>query len=206
MLKISNRLPQTHNDDMSDAGAEEAALRALNRMGSRKGAAKPAATLRLSSNTDNTGTARKRRFVRDGDVPVEHHQLARTSARPVAASTGADEVRLNKALENERRARGDAERQIHDLEVAQRSLTTRLGHAEVLMAELKQTLAVRDQELADRTAELVRERATVQQAAEEIRALRKQIRKSSARNESAGIHDDVPTDENGQQPIKWWKD
>lgn len=202
-------------DDLIDHDVEQAALRALNRMGSQK-ATSPSSNnrrnesepLRLSSRPtmESTGQMRKRRFVRDGDIPVEHNSFSRSPSRPSPLTSSGDNgvKTANKTLENEKRARQEAERQVHELEAAQRSLETRLGHAEVLVSELKQALATRDMELADRNVELRNERAAMQQVLAEMRELRQKAKKSPRQLQFSD--DALGQDEEGQQPVKWWKD
>ncbi|WP_338422272.1 hypothetical protein [Acetobacter musti] len=212
-LKTRHPLSTDTQEDLLEPGAEEAALRALNRMGSHKAgkpASRPVQSGRSSDDSSrltlrspqDTNQVRKRRFVRDGDIPVEHHSLSRSQARAApAVSTEATAPQNNRALEAERRARADAERQIHDLEVAQRSLETRLGHAEMLLTELKQTLATRDMELADRNHELAAERAAGRAAQQDIKSLRQQLKTTSPKEDRAEASaNDEP------QPVKWWKD
>ena len=202
-------------DDLIDHDVEQAALRALNRMGSQK-VASPSSNnrrnenepLRLASRPtmESTGQMRKRRFVRDGDIPVEHNSFSRSPSRPSSLMASGDNgvKTANKTLENEKRARQDAERQVHELEAAQRSLETRLGHAEVLVSELKQALATRDMELADRNVELRNERAAMQQVLAEIRELRQKAKTTQRQLQFS--EDNLDQDEEGQQPVKWWKD
>lgn len=208
-------------DNLTDHDAEEAALRALNRMGSHKASAPTSGgnvprqnaprqndqQLRLSprAGQDAAGQFRKRRFVRDGDVQVEHNPFSRPAARTTSAQSGDSETKLaNRALEAERRARNDAERQVQELETHQRSLETRLGHAQVLVAELKENLATREAELAAMRLELAGEQLALQQARADIKALRQQTRSVPQKNVASPR--DVEMDEEGQQPVKWWKD
>ncbi|BCK77013.1 hypothetical protein AA0242T_0280 [Acetobacter aceti NRIC 0242] len=215
---LLKRSPQADllEDNLTDHDAEEAALRALNRMGSHKANAPASGNsaprqndqqLRLTprSGQDAAGQFRKRRFVRDGDVQVEHNPFSRPSARNAPAHSGDSETKLNnRALEAERRARNDAERQVQELETHQRSLETRLGHAQVLVAELKESLATREAELAAVKMELAGEQLALQQAHAEIRALRQQAK--SAPSKTASVQREVEADEEGQKPVKWWKD
>ncbi|WP_242010043.1 hypothetical protein [Acetobacter conturbans] len=207
-------------DEPVDHDVEQAALRALNRMGSHK--AKPSSSpsssgerpkandqLRLSPRPaqDSSGQFRKRRFVRDGDIPVEHNPFSRAPARATLSVSGDSDTKVaNRALENEKRARAEAERLVHELEMSHRSLETRLGHAEVLVSELKQALATRDMELAERTVELENERAAVKLAHAEIKAFRQQTKSTSVKPKSGSNDAEIAVDEDGQQPIKWWKD
>jgi uncharacterized coiled-coil protein SlyX len=217
LLKIFPSGAGAPDDDLIDRDIEQAALRALNRMGGQKsggerGGERPRTTepLRLSPRSQqdaSTMATRKRRFVRDGDIPVEHTPFPRAPARAAVHPSGdTSSIAAGKALEVERRARVEAERHAHELETSVRSLETRLGHAEVLVSELKQALATRDMELADRTVELGNERALVKQAHDEVRQLRQQLRERASRKTAVSATEDVATDENGQKPIKWWKD
>ncbi|AQS85434.1 MAG: hypothetical protein ABF876_03920 [Acetobacter aceti] len=203
-------------DNRTDHDADEAALRALNRMGSHK--ANPGVSgsnaprqndqqLRLQprAGQDAAGQFRKRRFVRDGDVQVEHNPFSRPAARTAPAHSGDSETKLNnRAFEAERRARGDAERQVQELETHQRSLETRLGHAQVLVAELKQSLEARETELATLRKELAGEQLMLKQAHAEISNLRQQVRAMSSKK--TAIQVEAEGDEEGQKPVKWWKD
>ncbi|GBR02191.1 hypothetical protein [Acetobacter oeni] len=217
-LKAKHPLDTDPQEDLLEAGAEEAALRALNRMGSHKGSkpvSRPVQSGRPAEDTSSrlslrspqdTNQVRKRRFVRDGDIPVEHHNFSRS--QPRATPFAAAETALpqnNRALEAEKRARADAERHAHDLEVSQRSLETRLGHAEMLLTELKQTLATREMELADRTAELATERASRQALRQEMKSIRPSPKPASVK-ESRPETGHIVAGTGEPQPVKWWKD
>ncbi|NHO31602.1 hypothetical protein [Acetobacter fallax] len=217
-LKTKHPLATDSQEDLLESGAEEAALRALNRMGSHK-AGKPVSRPVQSGRTSDdssrltlrspqdTNQVRKRRFVRDGDIPVEHHNFSRSQQRTAQSGTiEANVPQNNRALEAERRARADAERHAHDLEVAQRSLETRLGHAEMLLTELKQTLATRDMELADRNTELAAERANNQTVQQEIKSLRQQVKAPGTKTREDTTARAVSTSAGEPQPVKWWKD
>lgn len=205
---------------MPDVSAEETALLGLSRLGPPKGGKTGTPRLSLArrpgEDTAPRGTTRhvadslqtrKRRFVRDGDVPVEHHTLNRGPARTTVSHNieTLDPSRQTREVDELKLARDIAERRVHELEAAQRSLETRLGHAEMLVTELKQTVATRDLELADRTSELAQERLAGKAAVQEIRNLRQQIRLATEKSSlSEPVEED--RDENGQQPVKWWKD
>lgn len=202
------------SDDFLEPGAEEAALRALNRMGSHKSSSRPAPRPAPSSRPSDSSSsslrtphegsqARKRRFARDGEVPVEHHSLSRTQSRTATLNPAAPTL-SGKALEAEKRARADAERQVQELETARRSLTTRLGHTEMLLAELKQTLAARDTELADRTAELAARNADYEACQQELRALRQQLKATPRTEKPKTAREPAVSAE--PEPVKWWKD
>ena len=95
--------------------------------------------------------ARKRRFVRDGDVPVtilsgRGHHTAETQEMGGSAAAPVNRLELaERALAGERSAREQAERAQHDALASLRDLQTKLGHAELSHREtLKAGEALRE--------------------------------------------------------------
>ncbi|MBO1358679.1 hypothetical protein J2D73_02555 [Acetobacter sacchari] len=206
-------------DSHVDSSAEEAALRAaLNRLGSQRAPSPPRtgntprpvndAPARLSLRpTMDQNQQRKRRFVRDGDVQVERQALTRPTGRTAhfSETESVDLDRHKRLLDDERRLREQAERQLSELETSHRTMKTRLGHAEMLLNELKQSLATRNMELADRTAELSAERSGRQAALAEIKDLRAQIAAAPKKRERVARQQEL-TLADEPEPVKWWKD
>lgn len=212
-------LPVVDRDN--EEGLEEASMRnALERIGHsarpRQSAApqpRPAA-----ENANN----KRRRFVRDGEVQVEKHSLARTTPRTVALprvagssravhfneDDNSELSRLRRQLAEEKLRVEDSERQLAEMQAAQRGLTTRIGHADALIAEQKNKLAEREAALALAGREMRAGRRQIEELEAEMAALRRQLdakprgrpRKEAEQQAEVEVTADEP------QPVKWWKD
>ncbi|MFT8676351.1 MAG: hypothetical protein ABF791_10840, partial [Acetobacter sp.] len=200
-MNTSSFLSSSPSDRQEEEGLEEASMRnALERIGhSSAGAGRAAAR-------PTPDAAKRRRFVRDGEVPVEKHLLGRASAPRTAASprlggsaravhfSDDDHSELSRARRNlaeEKLRAEEAERQLADLQAAQRGLVTRLGVAETLVRDVQAKLAERDAALAQSARDL---RATQQMLAKreaDILVLNQQV--EAARDSAAqAVAQDTP--------------
>ncbi|MFT8862035.1 MAG: hypothetical protein ABF916_03470 [Acetobacter fabarum] len=203
-----------------EEGLEEASMRnALERIGhSARPRSSAAPQPRPAAENANT---KRRRFVRDGEVQVEKHSLARTTPRTVAApriagtsravhfneEDNSELSRLRRQLAEEKLRAEESDRQLADMQAAQRGLTTRIGHADALIAEQKNKLAEREAELALAGREIRAGRRQMEEQEAEIAALRRQLDakpRGRPRKEPEVVEAEVRAEE--PQPVKWWKD
>lgn len=221
-MKTPSFLSTSRGEDKRDEAFEEASLRnALERLGSpsraRAGTPRPAS---------DPAQGKRRRFVKDGDVQVEKHSLARTTPRTLAMPrTGttsravhfSDEEnsevsKLRRQLADEKLRFEDAERQIESLQTTQRGLETRQAHADIMVRELKSKLAEREEELTEAGRALRSAQRTVKALEEEMQALRKKLEarprgRPRLKPLETVEEDEVLVVENDEpQPVKWWKD
>lgn len=154
-------------------------------------------TMRLQ---DRFGSAHRRRFVQDGDVPVAYVQrnTARdTASAAPAAAPSALAIRLQRAeadLAQQSAARQQAERAMQEAQAALRDLRTKLGHVELARNEAvealhrereqqaqrrsaEQELSARQQDIDEQLRTLQRNLSAAQSELNEERAQRKSLEK-----------------------------
>ncbi|MFT9067340.1 MAG: hypothetical protein ABF420_04755 [Acetobacter syzygii] len=219
-MNTSSFLSSPVVDRDNEEGLEEASMRnALERLGhsARSRSSAPPQPRPAAENTNN----KRRRFVRDGEVQVEKHSLARTTPRTVAmprvAGTSravhfneednSELSRLRRQLAEEKLRVEESERQLADMQATQRGLTTRIGHADALIAEQKNKLAERDAELANAGREIRAGRRQMEELEAEVANLRRQLEakpRGRPRKEPEVV--EVTGHEDEPQPVKWWKD
>ncbi len=160
----------------------------------------------------------KRRFVADGEVPVD---VVHRPQPPGSAANRAEAA--EHALGIEREARERAERALAEAQTKLRDLQTKIGHAELAAAEAHASVAAERQEVAGLRAALesAEERASVAaEAAEEaIQRLRTAREEMAAERESRrtmraaqpkavkaarGKQERVTPPAREQRPVKWW--
>ena len=221
-MNTSSFLSSPVADRDHEEGLEEASMRnALERIGhsARSRQSAPASQPRpaVAENANN----KRRRFVRDGEVQVEKHSLARTTPRTVAMprvagssravhfneEDNSELSRLRRHLAEEKLKVEEGERQLADLQATQRGLTTRIGHADALIAEQKSRLAEREAELAQAGREIRASRRQLEEMEAEMASLRRQLEaKPRGRpRKELELAEDVVADAE-PQPVKWWKD
>lgn len=221
-MNTSSFLSSPVADRDHEEGLEEASMRnALERIGhsarSRQSAPTPQPRPASAENANN----KRRRFVRDGEVQVEKHSLARTTPRTVAMPRAAGSSRavhfneednselsrLRRHLAEEKLKVEESERQLADLQAAQRGLTTRIGHADALIAEQKGKLAERDAQLAQAGRDIRAGRRQMEDMEAEMASLRRQLEakpRGRPRKELEPVEEVAAEAE--PQPVKWWKD
>lgn len=200
----------THREEVN----ESAFRQALERLGKGKpaprgagGAKTPAPKARPARQADPT--QRRRKFVQDGDVRVEHHSLATGRATPRAIHAQQEDrgeiEQLRHKVQFEQKLREQAELRLSEAQAQIRSLTTRIGHADVIAAEHKGKLAAQDTELLAVRAELFNAREENSQLREELTRLKSRQRAVETRStpaQAAAPQDETPADE--PEPVKWW--
>ena len=155
-------------------------------------------------------TQRRRKFVQDGDVRVEHHSLATGRATPRAIHAQQDDrseiEQLRHKVQFEQKLREQAELRLSEAQAQIRSLTTRIGHADVIAAEHKNRLAAQDAELLSVRAELYNANEENSHLHEELNRLKAkqrtvETRTAAAQPPAAAPDDATPADE--PAPGRW---
>lgn len=197
--------------DNRDEVAEQALRLALSRLGSKQSAPASPTQPTLRANARPFDAAqRRRKFVQDGDVRVEHHALNRPTARAMHAQQddGSEIERLRQQLRLVQKQREDADRACHDAQASLRSMETRIGHADIVLAETQAELANRDEEILVLKSSLSAARAEIARLVEEISPPKtrpaavhsvKPVREPRVRHVSA-----PPVIEDEPEPVKWW--
>ncbi len=222
-MNTSSFLSSPVADRDNEEGLEEASMRnALERIG-HSARSRPSATAVQPRPAAENANNKRRRFVRDGEVQVEKHSLARTTPRTVAlprvAGTSravhfneednSELSRLRRHLAEEKLKVEEGERQLADLLATQRGLTTRIGHADALIAEQKTRLAEREAELALAGREIRAGRRQMEELEAEMGDLRRQLDarpRGRPRKETEQADVVVAEVAAEPQPVKWWKD
>ncbi|GCD51912.1 hypothetical protein [Acetobacter pasteurianus] len=218
-MNTTSFMPPLDADRERDEGLEEASMRnALERLGaSHKGRSAPSSPRPAADATGN----KRRRFVRDGEVPVEKHSLARITPRTVAAprtpttsravhfseEENSEVSRLRRLVAEEKLRVEDMERQMGEVQAAQRALQTQKGHADMMVRELKAKVAEQEAELAETGRQLRAAHRLVAERDEEIASLKRQVEakpRGRPRRQYELAKEETVEDE--PQPVKWWKD
>lgn len=212
-----------------DEAFEEASLRnALERMGAQGGG-----RARPQQSATRTGAetlqGKRRRFVKDGDVQVEKHSLARTKPRTLAVpktfttsravhfseEENGEVSKVRRQLADERLRAEEAEHQLEAAQQACKSMETRQVHADLMVRELTAKLQERENELGEQ-ARLVRSlQRNLAQKDEDIQELNRKLDAkprgrprtrpvTEAPQEVVLVEDGLAEGE--PQPVKWWKD
>ncbi|POF62144.1 hypothetical protein CFR73_06035 [Novacetimonas maltaceti] len=152
-------------------------------------------------------SARRRKFVQDGEVRVEHQNI---STRPTATRTlhiqsdsNGEVEQLRNRLQIEQKLRETAERQRQDMQGNLRGLETRLGHAEIMLGEAKNTIAQKNEEILGLKTELYAAQAQIERLKEENAAARRARLATPSRRAPAPV-EDVEAQEDEDEPVKWW--
>lgn len=154
---------------------------------------------------------RRRRFVQDGQVVVEHHQPSRHAMRTAASVNTEDQqeiTRLRQLLKIEQRRAEDGARDVHEAQAQIRSIETHLVHAKLHAQELEGVVKEKDSIILDLNvrlqmqAEQLQARAvqTQEDPIEEVKIQVRKPRKKRVAAETTVEAEDEP------QPVQWWKD
>nr|WP_255673881.1 hypothetical protein [Komagataeibacter sp. FNDCF1] len=155
---------------------------------------------------------RRRKFVQDGDVRVEHQSLSpgRTTPRAMHAQQEdrSETEQLRHKVQFEQKLREQSELRLAEAQAQIRSLTTRIGHADVIAAEHKNSLAAKEADMQALRAELYALR-------EENTHLREELNRQKARQRTTDSRpvatkaapppaSDSVAEEAEPEPVKWW--
>lgn len=212
-----------------DEASEEASLRsALERMGSSHHNYSQS----MQRSQGDTTQAKRRRFVRDGDVPVERHSLPvnRVKSLPAVKVSGTARTvhfsdhgegelsKLRALLALEKQRADDAERRLEEMQHVNKTLETRQVHTTLEVTELKARVEGADSKISDQVRTIRGLQWDLERCEEEKLTLRKRLeakprgrpRKVELSSEvkksvvSNKKQHDITDDE--PQPVKWWKD
>ena len=187
-------VPLPQGDDANDAKArsEEARMRlALEKLGTRSTPpvrSRPGAT----AGAAHAAPHRRNRFVREGEVPVEHVPT------PVRSP-----IDLQRELTEERAARQRAEQALGDAQARVGALQAALSRSEQSARAAREAIEERGAAMAGLRAEL--QRATVEKAVptgEPPTRVKVRGRASTARATPSRVQD--ASEVEGPQPVKWW--
>ena len=152
---------------------------------------------------------RRRKFVQDGDVRVEHQSLSTGRATPRAMHAQHEDRsetdQLRHKVQFEQKLREQSELRLSEAQAHIRSLTTRIGHADVIAAEHKEKLAAKEAEMQVLRAELYAAQEESAHLREELnrqksRPRAAESRPAPAKSPTAG----TPKDAAEPEPVKWW--
>lgn len=197
--------------DNRDEVNEQALRLALSRLGSKQSTPASSAPSAPRANARPFDAAqRRRKFVQDGDVRVEHHVLNRPTARAMHApqDDGGEIERLRQQVKLLQKQRDDADRASHDAQTSLRSLETRIGHADIILAEAQAGLASRDEEIRALRSSLSAARAEIARLTEELSTPRTRAaapqppRPAPVPRPRRAPAPEVIEDE--PEPVKWW--
>ena len=211
-LSLPKEEDQTsHRDEVN----ESAFRQALERLGKGKsaprnagGAKNPQAKTRAPRQADPA--QRRRKFVQDGDVRVEHHSLATGRATPrvlhAQQEDRSETEHLRHKVQFELKLREQAELRLSEAQNQIRSLTTRIGHADVIAAEQKEKLASQASEMLALRAELFNAREENNQLRDELNRQKTKLRTTETRTRPAEDKTADTTDaaQDEPEPVKWW--
>ncbi|QHC35874.1 hypothetical protein [Komagataeibacter xylinus] len=209
-LSFSKEEDQSPQRDEVNETAFRQALERLGKGKPRGPAAPKAAQAKARPVRQADPTQRRRKFVQDGDVRVEHHSLTTGRASPRVLHAQPEDrgetEQLRHKIQFEQKLREEAELRLSEAQAQIRSLTTRIGHADVIAAENKTRLAARDAEILSLRAEIYAAREEADRLREEASRHRARSRVAEnrvmpARTPQAGNDE---ADPNEPEPVKWW--
>lgn len=181
---------------------------ALERLGARQ-SRRPSPPTQSKSGSD----PRRRRFVQEGQVVVEHHQPSRASQRIASVQNddqGEEIARLRNLLKLEQRRAEDAQRNLSDAQVQLRTLETHLVHEKLHTKEIKTRCSEVEQALLETQVQLAQLReAMADQKSPAVQAIDGIAEVTVARPRRPGRPPKPrPVVEISEEPepIQWWKD
>jgi hypothetical protein len=200
-----------------DEVSEDALRLALSRLGSKSSGSSASPQFPPQPAARNSRAfepaQRRRKFVQDGEVRVEHHAIARpASPRALHApqEEGGELERLRHQMRHEQKLREDAERACHEALSSLRSMETRVGHADIVLAEAHAGIASRDDEIQVLKSALVSARAEIARLEQHLTRKTRDVPPSNppAPMRAAPVRRPRPAappmDEVEPEPVKWW--
>ncbi|MBB2204929.1 coiled-coil domain-containing protein [Gluconacetobacter takamatsuzukensis] len=210
---FSDDTEQTDIDNRDEVN-EQALRLALSRLGSKhSSSASPAQSPARPGARPFDAAQRRRKFVQDGDVRVEHHVLNRPTARAMHApqDDGGEIERLRQQVKLIQKQRDDADRACHDAQASLRTMETRIGHADIVLAEAQAGLASRDEEILTLRSSLSAARAEIARLTEELSHPRTRAAAPAPQPPKPALaprprRAPAPAEmvEDEPEPVKWW--
>lgn len=143
---------------------------------------------------------RRRRFVRDGQVVVEHQGGRGIAARNAGQDDQEELERLRQSVKREQRRWEEAERSLTDVRAQLKAFETREAHAKIQISELNRELRENQDTIQTLKASLHQAR---EQAAEAARRTPRPV--GRPRKEAAPQIVEMPEAEGAEQePVQWW--
>ncbi len=143
---------------------------------------------------------RRRRFVRDGQVVVEHQGGRGIAARNAGQDDQEELERLRQSVKREQRRWEEAERSLTDVRAQLKAFETREAHAKIQISELNRELRENQDTIQTLKASLHQAR---EQAAEAARRIPRPV--GRPRKEAAPQVVEMPEAEVAEQePVQWW--
>ncbi|MBF0876411.1 hypothetical protein HKD21_06080 [Gluconobacter cerevisiae] len=143
---------------------------------------------------------RRRRFVRDGQVVVEHQGGRGIAARNPIQDDQEEVERLRQSVKREQRRWEEAERSLAEIRTQLKAFETREAHAKIQISELNRELRENQDTIQTLKASLHQAR---EQAAEAARRTPRPV--GRPRKEVAPETPEmVKTEMSEQEPVQWW--
>ncbi|GAB6966472.1 hypothetical protein JCM25156A_05090 [Komagataeibacter kakiaceti JCM 25156] len=139
---------------------------------------------------------------------VEHQSLVTGRATPRAMHAQQEDrsetEHLRHKIQFELKLREQAELRLSEAQNQIRSLTTRIGHADVIAAEHKEKLASREAEMLALRAELFNAREESAQLREELNRQKAKPRAAETPRPAETAVETNDTAPGEPEPVKWW--
>lgn len=181
---------------------------ALERLGAKQ-SRRPSSPTHSKSGSD----PRRRRFVQEGQVVVEHHQTSRASQRVASVQNdeqGEEIARLRNLLKLEQRRAEDAQRDLNDAQVQLRTLETHLVHEKLHTKEIKARCSEVEQALLEAQVQLTQMREAMadqkSHAAQQVDGASEVVVVKPRRPGRPPKPRPVVEVSEEPEPIQWWKD
>ncbi|MBF0858116.1 hypothetical protein HKD24_02670 [Gluconobacter sp. LMG 31484] len=143
---------------------------------------------------------RRRRFVRDGQVVVEHQGSRGIAARAPSQEDQEEIERLRQSVKREQRRWEEAERSLVEVRSQLKAFETREAHAKIQISELNRELRENQDTIQTLKASLHQAR---EQAAEAARRAPRPV--GRPRKEAAPeVAEMAEADASEQEPVQWW--
>ncbi|GBR69244.1 hypothetical protein [Gluconobacter kanchanaburiensis] len=142
---------------------------------------------------------RRRRFVRDGQVVVEHQGGRGIAARNPSQEDQEEIERLRQSVKREQRRWEEAERSLMEVRSQLKAFETREAHAKIQITELNREL--RENQDAIQTLKACLHQAR-EQAAEAARRAPRPV--GRPRKEPVGDVEIAEKEPAEQEPVQWW--
>ncbi|MBF0864388.1 MAG: hypothetical protein ABF932_08385 [Gluconobacter potus] len=143
---------------------------------------------------------RRRRFVRDGQVVVEHQGSRGIATRNPSQEDQEEIERLRQSVKREQRRWEEAERSLIDIRAQLKAFETREAHAKIQITELNRELRENQDAIQTLKASLHQAR---EQAAEAARRAPRPVGRPRKEATPAAV-EMAETEVAEQEPVQWW--